>query len=89
MTINFPVSIKTLKISSGPKKTVYFPQVFSMKNNQLERSINRTIANQTQKLINEQVGNMPTTVEEMIGYYEIKNNQRKVLSLSQIGRAHV
>jgi hypothetical protein len=27
---------------------------------------------------------MPASVEEMIGYYEIKNNQRDVLSLSQL-----
>lgn len=53
-----------------------------MKNQQLQRLINHTIVFETQKLINEQVGNMPTTVEEMLGSYEIKNNQRQVLSLS-------
>jgi hypothetical protein len=82
MPITFPVSIKTVKISSGPEKTVFYPRVIGMQNQELERSINRAIADQTQQLINQQIGNMPTTVEQMIGLYEIKNNQRQVLSLS-------
>ena len=82
MSNTFPVSIKTVKISSGPDKTVFYPKVMGMQNQGMEISINRAIAYQTQQLINEQVGNMPTTVEEMIGLYEIKNNQRQVLSLS-------
>lgn len=82
MSISLPVSIKTLKASSGPDKTVYYPKVHGLQNNRLERFINQSIIRQTQQLIDQQVGNMPTTVEEMIGYYEIKNNQRDVLSLS-------
>ncbi|MDL4841721.1 DUF3298 and DUF4163 domain-containing protein [Aquibacillus rhizosphaerae] len=82
MSISFPVSIKTLKVSAGPDKTVYYPKVHGLQNDRLERFINQTIVRQTQQLIDQQVGNMPTTVEEMIGYYEIKNNQRDVLSLS-------
>ncbi|OAH58405.1 hypothetical protein AWH48_18395 [Domibacillus aminovorans] len=53
-----------------------------MQDQGMERLINRAIAYQTQQLINQQVGNMPTTVVQMIGSYEIKNNQRQVLSLS-------
>ena len=30
-----------------------------------------------QELIDKQTDNMPTTVEEMIGLYELKNNQRQ------------
>ncbi|WP_226669598.1 DUF3298 and DUF4163 domain-containing protein [Metabacillus litoralis] len=82
MPITLPVTIKTLKISSGPKITVFYPKVLNIANQQLQKIINTTIVYETQKLINEQVGNMPTTVEEMLGYYEIKNNQRKVLSLT-------
>ncbi|NEY72345.1 DUF3298 and DUF4163 domain-containing protein [Bacillus mesophilus] len=82
MPNTFPVSIKTAKISSGPSKTVFYPKVFNMKNKDLEILINRTIVYQTQNLINMQIGNMPTTLEEMIGLYELKNNQRQVLSLS-------
>ncbi|MBM7693514.1 hypothetical protein JOC77_002954 [Peribacillus deserti] len=82
MPNTLPVTIKTAAIGSGPSKTVLYPEVSSMQNHQWERSMNRTIVNQTQQLINQQIGNMPTTVEEMIGSYEIKNNQRQVLSLS-------
>ncbi|OAT79738.1 hypothetical protein A6P54_16570 [Bacillus sp. MKU004] len=53
-----------------------------MRSRNFQRTINRTIVAETQKLIHEQVGNMPSTVEEMQGSFEIKNNQREVLSLS-------
>lgn len=82
MPIHFPVSIRTLRISSGPKKAVYYPHIFGMQNQNLETRINSAVVRQTQQLINQQAGNMPSTVEEMLGSYEIKNNQRQVLSLS-------
>lgn len=76
------VSIKTLKVSNGPNQTVFYPQVTGMQNEQLQAMINHAIVHETQQLIDEQVGNMPTAVEEMIGLFEVKNNQRQVLSLS-------
>ncbi|MFF5996148.1 DUF3298 domain-containing protein [Lysinibacillus sp. KU-BSD001] len=79
---SLPVQIGTSIIHGGPNKTVVFPQVIGIQNRQWEHTVNHAITQQTQQLINEQVGNMPTTVEEMIGTYEIKNNQRQVLSLS-------
>ncbi|MGJ7922117.1 DUF3298 domain-containing protein [Neobacillus sp. LXY-4] len=82
MPHSFPLSIKTVKIGNEPKRTVFYPQVYDMQNQGLEAAINRTITYQTQQLIHQQVGNMPTTVEEMLGLYEIKNNQRQILSLS-------
>lgn len=82
MPFTLPVSIKTLTISKGTKQTVYYPQAMKMTNQQLQRQINHKIVAETQQLINKQVGNMPTTVEEMLGYYEIKSNQRQVLSLA-------
>ncbi|KAF0823643.1 DUF3298 domain-containing protein [Cytobacillus firmus] len=82
MAINFPVGIKTMTISTGPTKVVYYPRVSGMQNKQLQEFINNTILRQNQQLINEQTGNMDTTVVDLYGYYEIKNNQRNVLSLS-------
>ncbi|MEH6986511.1 DUF3298 and DUF4163 domain-containing protein [Cytobacillus firmus] len=82
MAINFPVGIKTMTISTGPTKVVYYPRVSGMQNKQLQEFINNTILRQNQQLINEQTGNMDTTVVDLYGYYEIKNNQRDVLSLS-------
>ncbi|WP_079506057.1 DUF3298 and DUF4163 domain-containing protein [Mesobacillus jeotgali] len=84
MAISFPISIQTVKVSGGPKRTVYFPRVINMANHEVERIINHSIVSQAQQLINQQIGNMPSSVEEMLGYYEIKNNQRDVLSLSQL-----
>ncbi len=69
-------------ISNGPKQVVYYPKVVRMRSRNFQRTINRTIVAETQKLIHEQVGNMPSTVGEMQGSFEFKNNQREVLSLS-------
>ena len=82
MAINFPVGIKTMTISTGPTKVVYYPRVTRMQNKQLQHVINSAIVRENQQLINEQTGNMDTTVVDLYGYYEIKNNQRDVLSLS-------
>lgn len=82
MAITFPVSIVTRSVYCNPQKVVYYPQVCHMQNVELQQYINQMIIHETQQLINEQVGNMPTTVVEMLGTYEIKNNQRDVLSLT-------
>ena len=82
MPDTLPVRIRSYSIRNGPKKIVYYPQIVGMKEQLFERFMNQTIIQQTQQLINEQVGNMPTTVAEMLGTFEIKNNQRQVVSLS-------
>nr|WP_093213441.1 DUF3298 and DUF4163 domain-containing protein [Sediminibacillus albus] len=71
-----------MKISKGPKQTVFFPRISGMTDKSFQKSMNKTIVSQTQTLIDLQTGSMPETVEEMIGSFEIKNNQRQVLSLS-------
>ncbi|WP_082174493.1 DUF3298 and DUF4163 domain-containing protein [Bacillus sp. FJAT-27231] len=88
MAITLPVNTYTVKVGGSPNKTVFYPQLFRMQNQEVERAINRAIRERNQQLINEQIGNMPSSVEEMIGYYEIKNNQREVLSLSLINYAY-
>ena len=82
MPISFPVSIQTFNVNSCPKKVVFYPQVCFLHNHSLKQLINQAIVFETQQLIYTQVGNMPSTVAEMLGSYEIKNNQRDVLSLS-------
>lgn len=82
MPISFPVPIRTLQISDGDKKRIYYPQMYGTNSQALEAYVNRSIVEQTQKLINQQIGETPSTVEEMLGTYELKNNQRQVLSLS-------
>ena len=61
---------------------MYYPQINFYENYLWEAKMNNLIIEQVKALISLQVGNMPTTVEEMLGLYEIKNNQRQVLSLS-------
>ncbi|MBD8068750.1 DUF3298 and DUF4163 domain-containing protein [Bacillus sp. PS06] len=82
MVNSFPVKIKTAKISSGPKKTVFYPQVLGMRDQAMERFMNHTIVQAVQQLIDTQAGETPATVEEMLGEYEVKNNQRDVFSLT-------
>lgn len=82
MAVSFPVSIKTEKVQGGPDIVVYYPVVYHLKNKQAEHLMNRAIVNATQQLINTLFGDIPTTLISMLGTYEIKNNQRDVLSLS-------
>ncbi|MCH6264589.1 MULTISPECIES: DUF3298 and DUF4163 domain-containing protein [Neobacillus] len=82
MPIILPLDVKPYIYRSGPKKEVIYPQVVNHRNQQLERSINQAIVQQTQKLVDTQVGDMPSTVCEMLGTFEMKNNQRNVLSLN-------
>ncbi len=83
MSVPFPVNIATFIMSGGPKKTIFIPQVVQMLNEQLELSINQAIRKETEVMIAQQEGEMEDApVEEMLGTYELKNNQRNVLSLS-------
>lgn len=82
MASELPVNIRTMEISEGPDKKVLYPQAKGMENQRMEKAVNETIVYQVRQLIRQQVGNTPSTVEQMAGFYEIKNNQRQVLSLS-------
>ncbi|MCD4837706.1 DUF3298 and DUF4163 domain-containing protein [Neobacillus sedimentimangrovi] len=82
MSITLPVCIRPLMISLGTDKKVLYPQVYNLRNKEFESLINQAIVQQTQWMIDKQAGNMPTSVVEMLGSYEFKNNQREVLSLT-------
>ncbi|TKC19199.1 DUF3298 and DUF4163 domain-containing protein [Robertmurraya kyonggiensis] len=83
MPFSPPVWVRTLHIASGTDMQVYYPQVQQMKNQRLERFINQQMVAKTQDLIDLQVGTTPSTpIVEMLGTFEIKNNQRDVLSVS-------
>lgn len=88
MPITLPVKINTVHLGNGPDIQVFYPQVSKMQNLLVQRMINRHLVEQTQELINKQIGSMPSTVVEMLGYYEIKNNQRDTLSISQSNYAY-
>ncbi|MBP2239847.1 hypothetical protein J2Z40_000400 [Cytobacillus eiseniae] len=82
MPVSLPLNIHTLKTSDGKNKKVFYPQVIDAKNQQFQKYMNQMIVHQVQLLINEQVQGMPSSVVEMLGSYEMKNNQRDVLSLT-------
>lgn len=79
-----PVHINTCCLNNGTRQIVYYPQVAFCENYLWEHRINHAIYEQVKSLISIQTENMPTTVDEMLGLYEIKNNQRQLLSLSLI-----
>ncbi|WP_174616064.1 DUF3298 and DUF4163 domain-containing protein [Virgibacillus ihumii] len=82
MPVSLPVNIEAVRINNGPEIQVFYPQVFGMWDQSMERFINRSIIHETQQLIDMQKDEMPTTLVEMDGSFEIKNNQRDVLSLT-------
>ncbi|AYC30736.1 DUF3298 domain-containing protein [Paenisporosarcina cavernae] len=62
---------------------IYFPRVVGMTDSSFQRTINESIEHQVHQMIATQETNMSSPVEEMDGYFEIKNNQCQVLSLTQ------
>lgn len=79
---DFPVQIVTQVIRLGPNQTIYYPQIFHLKNPVVQYLINQAIAWEIQSLIQKQAAERPDSVVEMLGTYEIKNNQRNILSLT-------
>jgi len=77
-----PVMIRT-KVIHQNGMTIYYPQIFGMREVTIEQSMNETIFNVVEWLIDEQHRQQNSTqFAEMIGTYEIKTNERNILSLS-------
>lgn len=83
-----PFSIRTNLVTGGPNKVVYYPEVMGVDDIHWQQQVNQHIAQQTQQLIHMQIGDSPITLVTMIGSYEIKNNQRNILSLTQSNSAY-
>ena len=79
MAISFPVEILTQKITS-PNLEVYYPKV-RLTNPAVEQVINSVIYKLVYDLVDMQ-GYFKEPSTEVLGWYEIKNNQRDILSLS-------
>ncbi len=82
-----PVSIRTIPYRNAQVEIDY-PQVWGLSNTLVEQTINLTIINQTNMIIREQLNNQVPGNTEMTGSYEIKNNQRSILSLTQYNYAY-
>lgn len=82
--MDFPVSIRTEKLTNTPvQATVYYPIVTNLENKDAELKINQAIVNLLNKMLIDQNYYEPSLVE-LIANFEIKNNQRGILSLNLI-----
>lgn len=78
---HLPATIHTYRIAA-PGVMIDYPAVVGLHNHQVQEHINRTIAHQVQLLRQEQQKYQTGTYTEMTGHYEIKTNERGILSLT-------
>lgn len=82
--MDFPVSIHTEKLKNTPvQATVYYPVVTGIANEEAQLKINRAIVTLLNKMLIDQNYYEPSLVE-LLANFEIKNNQRGILSLNLI-----
>lgn len=82
MAVALPVSIQTMVINQQGT-TIYYPQVVGLKHTHVQQSINQTIVQLMQYLMQQQYQQQGAdSFTEMLGTFEIKTNERNVLSLS-------
>jgi hypothetical protein len=79
---HLPVTIHTHTINTPPGVNIVYPSVSGLANRQVQDHINRAIAHQVELLRHEQKKYQSGTLTEMIGHYEIKTNERGILSLT-------
>jgi len=80
--VDFPVSIGyRLLHNNSPKISVYYPYVMGLANPQAELIINRSIVSTLNSILVE-LGYHDPNLVEMVGNFEIKTNERGILSLS-------
>lgn len=90
--VNFPVLIHTKLYSPRKQVQVYYPVIYGLQNRKIEQNINRDIRLVLEHLLQER-GIEQNDLQEMIGYFEVKTNERHILSLtlnvySYTGGAH-
>lgn len=88
MTWTLPIEIKTRKARLREELVVYYPQVVGLADHAWQKTVNTMIARQAQELVDEQTGGDFSSISYMLGYYEVKNNQRNILSLTQINEIY-
>lgn len=82
--VDLPVSIQTRKIPHpSPKVTIYYPVIIGMQNQNVQLHMNQAIISTFNRILIEQSFGKPELVE-MVANYELKNNQRGILSLNLI-----
>jgi len=83
--IQLPVSIRTMRLF-WPNLNVYYPVVYGMADTVVQQKMNTEILNQVDRLIRDQ-GYYQNPMTQVTGYYEIKTNERNILSLDLINYA--
>jgi len=82
VTPALPVMIQTMVIKQQGT-TIYYPQVTGLQNQHVQQKMNQTIAQLMQFLVQQQHEQQGADAfTEMIGTFEIKTNERNVLSLT-------
>ncbi|HHU32303.1 MAG: DUF3298 and DUF4163 domain-containing protein [Zhaonellaceae bacterium] len=76
----FPVKINTVRISK-PRLEVYYPKVSGCESGVAEKRINNKIISLVNQMIKDQ-GYYDNPKTDITGYYEIKTNERGLLSLT-------
>jgi hypothetical protein len=82
-----PTQIQTVRYGMPPVN-IRVPQVYGLSNPAAESAVNRQILQQAQSLHDQQVQAQIPGTTEMDAYYEIKTNERNVLSLIQVNGAY-
>ncbi|WOV88526.1 DUF3298 and DUF4163 domain-containing protein [Sporosarcina oncorhynchi] len=81
---DFPVTILTKKLPHASSDVnVYYPSIINMHNHAIQRRLNHTIIQTLNEFLIEQ-GFYESYLVEMIANYEIKTNERGILSLNLI-----
>lgn len=76
------ISIQT-RVWTQAGTTIYYPEVVGLQNARVQQAINQNIVQLSQLLINQQYQQQGVNhFAEMIGTYEIKTNERGILSLT-------
>lgn len=79
-TVKLPVQISTRRIT-GPNLNVFYPVVMGLPNTAVQQRINNAILNMVNSLIMTQ-GYYQNPQIQILGWYELKNNQRGILSIT-------
>lgn len=81
-----PLIVRTV-ISRFPKAEIKIPQVSGSTNPGADQLINETIMAHVRQLVHDQ-GSLEDPRAEMLGFYELKTNEKDVLSLSLFNYAY-
>lgn len=82
MAFALPVKIRVKKIRHGGIKIDY-PEIIALQDNKIKQTINQEIVKRVKRLVDEQYEQQGTEhFTEMIGSFEIKTNERNILSMT-------